>query len=306
MIHVIQYHQQAFRFLHERLHDRSNEVILSKPASVRSKYLTEHLPAGEEVTPESAWKVARELLDVLEAEMAAILRNRSVFFWFHLYRRIGVFLHPLHEDKTDPRTLALVRQIAELAILKYGRATDAKEIVLSNRVNPDLILGGFMRSGVKWFATKHPSKTYRRFAKLVQSRPQWVIRDFTEDDFLGIYYVEGLAYQYWRVTALLRSLGKGARIIIHDYGGWDYVPNDELTWLLESIDARTEKGGLDNSLLGTWIDEGVTEDGKDNKHAFDLLICPVYNVYRVKLGQHLGALGLSLPKHFSSNFTRIL
>ena len=48
--------------------------------------------------------------------MKSVLGKRSVAFWFHLYRRIGAFLHPHHEDRTDDRTTALVRQIVEAAI----------------------------------------------------------------------------------------------------------------------------------------------------------------------------------------------
>lgn len=303
---VVEYYQAAFAHLHERLHERANQVLPSEPASIRSKYLTEHLLIGEEISAESAWLVARQLLDVLEAEMAAILRKRSVFFWLHIYRRIGVILNPLHEDKTDPRTLGLVRQIAELAISKHGRATDAREIVRSDRVNPDLILGGLIRVGVKRLATKRPSLAYRNFAKLIRAQPQLVIRDFSEEDFLGIYRVEGLAYQYWRVTALLRSLGKGAGITINHDGNWDYVPNEELTWLLENIDARTNRGGFDNSLIGIWVDENMTGGEEGEKRAFDFLICPIYNVSRIKLGDALRTLGLCFPQEFTSNFVPVL
>ncbi|MGI8568406.1 MAG: hypothetical protein ACR2KT_04730 [Methylocella sp.] len=210
---VIEYYQAAFAHLHERLHERVNQVLLSEPTSIRSKYLTEHLPIGKEISAESAWPVARQLLEVLEAEMAAILRNRSVFFWLHIYRRIGVFLSPSHEDKTDPRTLGLVRQIAELAVSKHGRATDARELVLSTRVNPDLILGGWMRRGVKTQVARQPSKVYRKLAKFLKMRPQLVIRDFSEEDFLGIYRVEGLAYQYWRARRCYGPLAKGLELL---------------------------------------------------------------------------------------------
>lgn len=303
---LVEYYQPAFELLHERLHEQVQEALLSEPASIRAKYLTENLPIGEEISPECAWPVARELLDMLEAAMAAVLRTRSVFFWLHLYRRIGVFLHPLHEDKTDPRTLALVRQITELAISKYGRATDAREIVLSSRVNPDLILGGLMRAGMRKLATKRPNKTYRNLAKALRAQPQWVIRDFSENDFLGIYRVEGLAYQFWRVTALLRSLGKGARIAIDRHGDWDYVSSEEFLSLVKNIDARTDRGGFDKSLLGIWIDETVTKTDMGEKAVFDQLICPFYNVHRVKLGDAFSAFGLLLPQDFASNFVPAL
>jgi hypothetical protein len=295
---VLDYHQPAFDLLHKHLADRLRDALLIDPVAIRARYLTKHLPVGQVIRHELGWPIARQLLNVLEDEIAAMLRPRSVFFWLHIYRRIGVFLNPEHEDKSDPRTLWLVRQIVELAISKHGRATDADEFVLSTRVNPDLILGGFMRAGVRALATSRPNRAYRNFANLVRSHPQLVIRDFSEEDFVGIYRVEGLAYQYWRVTALLRALGKGARAVISNNGDWTYVQDDELSWLMTSIDERTEQGRSDRSLLGIWIDEEVNRDKGGKKPVFDLLICPVYNVHGAAFQQ----LGLALTDEYISNF----
>ncbi len=226
-----------------------------------------------------------------------------MFFWLHVYRRFGVGLYPLHEDKTDPRTVGLVRQLVELAITKYGRVSDAREIVLSSRVNPDHILGGLMRAGVKHMAESQPSRTYREFAKAVKERPQWVIRDFAEEDFLDIYRVEGFAYQYWRVTALLRALGKGSRIKITPDGDWEYEIDSDLAWLLRSIDKRTENGSYDTSLLGTWIDGVQRQSGEgEHRRAFDHVICPIYNVSKVKLSDSFKSLGRILGEDYVSNF----
>jgi hypothetical protein len=134
------YHEPAFHLLHQRLADRIEDALLTAPAQVLARHLAGRLPTAQEIAPEVAWPVFRELLDVVETEMADVLRERSVCFWLHVYRRIGVMLHPHHEDKTGPRTVMLVRHIVELAITKYGRATDADEVVASNRVKPDLIL----------------------------------------------------------------------------------------------------------------------------------------------------------------------
>ena len=285
----LEYYQPVFNLLHERLTDRIRIALLKEPADFRAQYLLQHLPIERELPPETAWPVARKLLDALEARIKPVLSLHSIFFWLHIYRRVDVALNPEHEDRTDQRTLWLVRQIVELAITKYGRATDANEFVLSSRVKPDLILGGFMRAGIKTAAPSRPNKTYRNFANLLRSHPQWVIKDFSEDDFVNIYSVEGLAYQYWRVTALLRSLGKGARLIIGNDGDWYYAQDDELMWLMQSIDERTSRGGLDRSLLGVWIDEDSTQDESGKKPVFDLLICPVYNVDRVPLGGGISA-----------------
>jgi len=302
---VLEYYQPAFVLLLQRVQDRANEALHTDPIAVRATFLTRHLPINEEVSAESAWPIARQLLDALEAKMAGILENHSVFFWFHIYRRIGVFLSPLHEDKKDPRTLGLVRSIVELAISKHGQANVASEFARSDRINPDRILGGYMRAGIKRLATKQPNKAYRRFTELLRARPQWVIRNFCEDDFLAIYRVEGLAYQYWRVTALLRSLGKGAKIIISRDGDWEYVPDQELTWLLRSIDDRTDRGGSENSLLGVWIDKNFRAEEATRNDLSDTIICPTYNFHRLKPSDAFTGLGVVFPPDFVSNFLPI-
>jgi hypothetical protein len=256
----------------------------------------------QEVAADIAWPAVRELLDVIEAEMAEVLRKRSVFFWLHIYRRIGVTLTPRHEDKTDPRTVTLVRQIVELAITKHGRATDADEIVPSNRVKPDLILGGFMRAGIKALFKNRFTKTYRDVVTFMRASPTWVVRDFTEADFIGIHRVEGLAYQYWRATALLRALGKGARITLHEDGDWNYGNDDDLAWLVKSIDERTEEGRLDRSLLGTWFDEENGQNDVRERAVLERLICPVYNAHRISPVKFFRKLGLRIAGDYASNF----
>lgn len=46
------------------------------------------------------------------------------------------------------------------------------------------------------------------------------------------------------------------------------------------------------------------EEGE--KRAFDFLICPIYNVSRIKLGDALRTLGLCFPQEFTSNFMPVL
>jgi hypothetical protein len=292
------YHQAAFLVLRERLADRIEHALLTAPVAVRARHLTEHLPVDREVAADVAWPVARVLLNVLEAEMAEVLRKHSVFFWMHVYRRIGVLLHPHHEDKTDPRPVMLVRQIVELAIAKHGRATDAKEIVLSSQVNPDLILGGFMRAGFKSLFRGEFRKNYRHFVQSLRMRPQWVIKDFKRKDFIAIFLVEGLAYQYWQVAALLRALGKGAQMIVHEDGDWDYVDFAELARLVKSYDERTEREGLPGSLLGTWFDEDIEEiDDRSSR-----LTIPIYNVLRLSPVKLLRRVGIHVDEGYVSNF----
>jgi hypothetical protein len=299
---MVWYHEPAFALLHRRLGDRIEHALLTAPAQVLARHLIGRLPTKQEIAAEVAWPAVRGLLDVLEAEMADVLRTRSVCFWLHLYRRIGVMLHPHHESNTDPRTVMLVRQIVELAITKHGRATDADELVPSNRVKPDLILGGFMRAGIKARFKPRFTKTYQRLTQSLRDSPQMVIKEFAEDDFVRVYLVEGLAYQYWRVTALLRALGKGARVTVDEDGTWNYASDEELWQLIECIDTRTEKQQLEGSLLGTWFDEKIKRNENSRSSMPWSLICPVYNVERLSAAWFFDALGLPLAGDHVSNF----
>src|ERR687896_1085433 len=91
---MLHYHQAAFLLLAQRLKDKIEYALLTSPVAVRARHITDHLPVDQEVAADVAWPVARDLLEVLEGEMAEVLRKRSVFFWMHIYRRIVVMLHP--------------------------------------------------------------------------------------------------------------------------------------------------------------------------------------------------------------------
>jgi hypothetical protein len=41
-----------------------------------------------------------------------------------------------------------------------------------------------------------------------------VIVDFEAKNLCDIYEVEGLAFEYWQITAKLRAIGKGADVIV--------------------------------------------------------------------------------------------
>jgi hypothetical protein len=111
------YHQAIFAYIGETYSGRIAQSLHTKPAEVRHNSFLERLPGDQVPSGEPAWNLCRRYLDEVEANIAAVLRRHSIFFWIHLYRRIGVDLSPDHEDKTDATTLGLVRGIVELAIL---------------------------------------------------------------------------------------------------------------------------------------------------------------------------------------------
>jgi hypothetical protein len=264
-------------------------------------------PVNQVIESDIAWKGAREILDSIDNEMRNLVSRRSVAYWLHIYRRIGVYLSPEHEDKTDHVTVGLVRQIGELAIQKHGLRMGYKEFGLSDKLGPDRILGGWMKKGLKSLGGDGigGEQIFREYSAMLKNNPTWVIRDFSKRDFLDIYALEGAAYQYWRLTALLRSLGKGARIIVDETGDWDYVPNHALTQLIVSIDKRNERRNSLSSLMGVWIDEETITGRKGNdgqKSELDVVFFPTYNTSRVKLTDELEFFGVRFPGGFVPNF----
>jgi hypothetical protein len=282
-------------------------VLIRKFAEFRGQQILARFPSNQVIESEVAWNLTREILDSIDNEMRILVSRRSVAYWLHIYRRIGVFLSPDHEDKTDYITVALVRQIAELAIQKHGLRAAPKELGLSDKLSPNLILGGWMKKGLKSLRGNGESgeRIFRQYSTMLKNSSNWVIRDFSKKDFINIYALEGAAYQYWRLTALLRSLGKGARITVNETGDWDYVPNDVLTQLIVSIDKRNEHSNSFSSLMGVWIDSETVLGRKGMEKAegeLDIVFFPIYNTSRVSLTDEFKNLGVQFPSGYVSNF----
>jgi hypothetical protein len=132
-----------------------------------------------------------------------------------------------------------------------------------------------------------------------------VIRDFSKRDFIDIYAIEGAAYQYWRLTALLRSLGKGAKIIVDETGDWNYVPDPLLNRLIVSIDKRNEQRDSFSSLMGVWIDNETImerESGNDADDELDIVFFPIYNTHRVALPDGIEIHGARIAGGAVTNF----
>jgi hypothetical protein len=133
------YHQLAFAILHEKYHDEISYGLTQKYSALRRNLVLKEFSPTEVIDPAKAWSFAKNALDIIENEMAQIVKRRSAAYWLHIYRRIGVFLSPEHENKTDSVTLGLVREIAELAIQKHALSNTSNEIARSG--NPPIFHG---------------------------------------------------------------------------------------------------------------------------------------------------------------------
>ncbi|WP_375591206.1 hypothetical protein ABWH89_18795 [Hoeflea alexandrii] len=309
----IPYHQPAFMHLTKIFEDEIRFSLTQKYANLRGELFLSKFEPGVPIDNQTAWDFAREALDVLDARMGEILSKRSVAYWLHIYRRIGVFLSPDHEDKTDAVTIGLVRQIAELAIQKHGRLESNREFGSSMQLSPNLILGGWMKKGFKALGgnKRAGERLFQQYSTILRRNPALVLREFGKKDFLGIYEVEGAAYQYCRLTALLRSLGKGASIQIDEDGDWHYLTNVDLSNLIISIDQRNQSSNTFSSLLGVWVDNALLMNSDEFKEFVDkdanhvgqsgTVFFSIYNVHRVDMGG-LDFYGYRLPRGSVTNF----
>ena len=141
---------------------------------------------------------------------ANALKSHSPYYWLFLYRRIKPVLSPHHDNLTDAQTTLLVRQILELAMLKYG---DLQNIDLepAMQVPFEKRWGGYLKLAIEAL-----EENEREFvmAAYRDSKPSDSLEplEFRPADYRAVYAGEGLAYEYWLCTARLRSVGKGMHL----------------------------------------------------------------------------------------------
>lgn len=265
------YHQAIFAYIGETYRDRISESLHGKPLEIRRVSFLERLPSDQILSGEPAWDRCQQYLDQLEANIAAVLRRHSIFFWIHLCRRIGVRLSPLHEDKTDANTLGQVRGIVELAIIKYGDPSRADDVAPSGTVRLKDVLGGhYQRILLKIGASGAGIAT--RFTALASSN-QFVLTKFEQRDYFDIFLVEGLAYEYWRTTALMRAIGKGSAFRRGIGTSVEKIEKPGLTSLILSYDQRIGKMPFSTALIGSWFGPSFDKSAIGTR-----MVVPYYNV----------------------------
>ncbi len=80
-------------------------------------------------------------------------------------------------------------------------------------------------------------------------RGEWVPTHFRDQDFIDVFAVEGLAYEYWLTAARMRALGKGG-VLTFTEGGFEVDRTPELDALIESYDQRIAEPDCPSSLIG--------------------------------------------------------
>lgn len=247
---TIEYYQPAFALIYRDCSKLLRNVISSGREELIRSILRRRLGRySQRVT----WDRLYPVLEDIEAEIAKLLRTRSIVFWLHLYRRIGIALMDEGGASADIATTTLVRDIVESAIQKYGQISSDSDFGSSEDVDPRAILGGWFLRGVE--ALDFDQAARDAYVANVVGTAQLVILDFTPEDLGRLYRVESLAYEYWRTTAKLRAIGKGGVVHYSRSTGLTHQPDEAFRRLIEAYDYRNGKfGQFAGSALGVWFE----------------------------------------------------
>lgn len=249
------YYTHAFGYLINEWRHEIRRRLKDVPLELRQRELAPLLKALGETGGDAAWQVFRDYLEVVERCILEIVRGHSPSYWFHLHRRLRPMLSGVHEGKTDDVTVVLVRRIAELAYAKHGdlSRTDDLGPIIHTRIK-DFLDGAWYEATAEALGSK--LKARKKYQEIKWTK-QVVLIDFQVSDFCDVFGVEGLCYEYWWATAVMRSIGKGSLV------KWDPSKSPPIRYkdaevhplCFDFYDQRnSEKGGF-QTRLGTWIDE---------------------------------------------------
>jgi hypothetical protein len=288
------YYTSVFRHFTAKLPDRIRACLIDEPKAFRHRWLLPNLPDRQYLSVDEGWTIQREYLDRVEGAMGELAKRHSPAYWLHIYRRIGVNLSGEHPNKTDAMTLGHVRRHVELALRKYGDLTK-HDLGDSGTTPARHILGGhFVRIGHKEFRGR--IHEFQQLCEGLKARRQLIVTDFAVSDFLDIYRLEGFAYEYWFVSASLRSIGKGLHIK-RDGDAWSYEKNTEIRELIKKYDQRIDRTPFSSTAFGGWF----RPDSEGS--AVSRIMLALYNVASQSGDEYTRRYDLEISDPFSGKWT---
>lgn len=234
-----EYYIFAFQFLHANLLNDVPSIVRSARAKVKQRYAKEVWDGNQKLLiGDEAYSFLLKFLQTIEHEMKALLQEHSPFFWLHLYRRIGIGSVAEDGEKADASTLFSVRKTVESAILKYGNMAIEDDMCASDEISAEEVLDGlFFEVCSKANKSSVQINSIWDFYK-----NQWVLKKYKRGDHAVMYTLEGLAYEYWRATANMRAIGKGASLFLEHDGNWSEIRDSDLDRLILRYDRRLAGG----------------------------------------------------------------
>uniref|UniRef100_A6VY95 NERD domain-containing protein n=1 Tax=Marinomonas sp. (strain MWYL1) TaxID=400668 RepID=A6VY95_MARMS len=262
---ILEYYQTVFMEFHKNYRDEIHKknVLDSKCFRRRAVCNSKENMVGKDFNQQ--YETLNNILSELEIEMGRVIKRHSVFFWIHLYRRIFPNLSNDLGANTSENVIVNVRQQVEQAIRKFGSLSNQNDFALSSEVDFDSILGGLLSQSYK----KNFDENYISFfEKKLKINSQFVLTDFSIEDILNIYYVEGLSYQYWYVSAKMRSLGKGVVLSVSKLGDINEERTEEQKFLISDFDRRNENDNVNLGIasnVGTYTVSNLTKSNGDHE-----------------------------------------
>lgn len=230
-----EYYQSVFREIHKNHENQIYKKYINDSQAFRRNAVCNHSVLTSGADAALKYDSLKSILVVIEEEMKSVIEKHSVFFWLHLYRRIAPSLGSDLGVNTDPTVAVNVRQQLEQAFKKYGVISEFNDYALSSEINPESILGGLFSQSLK--KSRKP-KQIKFFEEQLKNNSQWVLTDFNANDIINTYYLEGLSYQYWYISAKMRASGKGVLLSISDKGDIDEKWTEEQLFLISNFDKR--------------------------------------------------------------------
>ncbi|MEO3684036.1 nuclease-related domain-containing protein [Shewanella vesiculosa] len=295
VIALPEYYQIVFSEIHNVYRNEIyNKCVLdSKSFRRRAICKSKELIVGKDFNQQ--YDTLQNILSELEDEMKSVIKGHSVFFWLHLYRRIAPCLSNELGANTSEAVTVNVRQQVDQAIKKFGSLSNQDDYALSSEVDFDLILGGLLSQSYKRNFKKDFVSFFERQLKFSR---QFVLTDFSIDDVFNIYYVEGLSYQYWYISAKMRSLGKGVVLSVSKQGDINEERTKEQERLILDFDRRNEEDNIQLGIasnVGTYTASNLNEVNSPH----EIIVIAYINAFRYT-AQDLGL--TDLPKEFSPNY----
>lgn len=285
-VQIPEYYTLVWNHIHEKYESLLRNSNIKKPKEIRTNLVIKH---KEKInSDQNSYNALLVVLNELETDFKKIISKHSCFYWIHLFRRIAPVLSPEIGHRADETTTMEVRDIAEQAIFKFGKTNGKLDLIRSDIIPFDRILGGMLQKIL------NGSPSLLEFYKhLLATNRQLVVGDFRASDLADIYKIEGLAYQYWYIGAKLRASGKGVKVIVKNDASIEEHRTPEQNFLIENFDNRTQKSDLGKgftSNVGTLIFQNKAVD--DN-----ILIFATLNIQRYPLS-------MFFPEHtFEESFS---
>lgn len=242
-----EYYQLAFEYYDNKYTKDLSEKVLSFRMQLREGYASKlkdkYIGNFEK---DKAYDILFKNLEYLSAKFDEKIKCHSAVYWLHLYRRFRPGLLVDKGEKADDGVLFAIRYYVETAILKYSNLTLGNDLCLLTETSYHNLLDGlFYESLVDIGRTK---EEIERLWTVYQRSEQWVLKNFKRDDITTIYYLESIAYEYWKTVALMRAVAKGSKICINKTGMWSEDRPDLIDRLILRFDQRLD---IERSYLST-------------------------------------------------------